>query len=95
MTKKEFLYVMDNIKERLVSNGYTYSCHIIRDTRGSSSMYNLSLLREYTRIFDLDYNPTFFHNSDNVANKNYHTTRIAAIELFEIISLEKKLYLKY
>ena len=94
MTKQEFLNRMDTAKLTIVyglndHSADKYSCHAIETLSEKA-------LVEYERLFDRDQNENYKYIPANFASKEDPTCiRIAALELFEIISIEEGLYVNY
>lgn len=93
MTKQEFLDRMDRVKGRAFKgNRSNYTCHAIQELNISSKM-----LENYQKVFDAGecnfaYIPAAFGQTKS---RDIYLTRIAALELFEIISIEEGLYVNY
>jgi len=96
MTRKDFLNKMDRVKTRQsVKIESNYSCHNISNVFECSLLDDSNVTLDYIKLFDLQ-DKTFGYMYFNVArNNNPYFTRIAAIELFEIIALEEKWYENY
>lgn len=96
MRKREFLSIMDKVKNRIESkaNG-GYTCLNI-----SHYFFDTDILKKYQKQFDLEnYNFTeidylAYYTNHNERDEAIKLIRIAAIELFEIIALENKWYTK-
>jgi hypothetical protein len=92
MTKEEFLNKMDQSKLRVIHKN-SFTCNII------DSVFTDETLKMYKFLFNSNTNGTYnyikisFGRIKNV--EHLKMTRLTALELFETISLEEQLYLKY
>lgn len=83
MTRREFLKLMDEIKEKF-TEGEDFTCHAIELAQDNPLRNKSNIRLFYESVFDISTNPF-----DDI------NTRIVALELLEIISLEEKQYLNY
>lgn len=95
MTREEFLTKMDIVKN-YTNNRDDYTCNTFKNH------FNKNVVIEYRYLFNCcrysnSKNDAFILTDFNYINNDNSLlmTRLTALELFEIISLEEKLYLEY